>query len=186
MSSLYKLDLFRTLPTKMGQQTVLGSIITVIVLILSGYLMIYELSSSVGDTIRSELVFNDLHMKDLLIYLDVDLFHLPCEILDMRFVSQPDRQHDLHKSIIDKNGNDRVYEGQRDMDEIMEGIRNGEGCKISGTFYKHFVFNEFVILVGNPFVLAELLSNNEFNFDLSHRINNLFMGSQNLNSDLLK
>lgn len=147
------------------------------IIALSIYLVFFELNMGFNETIRSELVFADLKMQDIQVTLSLDLIKVPCEVADVRFVSRKGREHTIKRYHLPKSGVPAEMTGERPIEEIEKGIRSGEGCRISGTFFKHFVMNNFYIGFGNPQLLSVLLMRNpEFSFDLSHIIHTLLLG----------
>lgn len=144
--------------------------------VLSVYILFFELNVNFNDTIRSELVFTDLKMQDLAVTIDIEIFRVPCEVVDIRFVSRRGRDHTIVRYFSTKQGLVEM-KGERSIEEIEESLNKGEGCRLQGKFYKHFVTNNFFIVLGNPQLLAALLMRNgNFQFDLSHRINSLILG----------
>lgn len=140
------------------------------------YILFFELNVSFSDTIRSELIFTDLKMQDLAVTLDIELFRVPCEVVDIRFVSRRGRDHSILRYFSTKQGLVEMR-GERTIEEIEQSLSNGEGCRLQGKFYKHFVTNNFFIVLGNPQLLAMLLMrNSNFQFDLSHKVYSLILG----------
>ena len=141
--------------------------------------MFFELNMNLNDTIRSELVFTDLKMQDISVTIDIDLLRIPCEVLDVRFVSRRGRDHSINRFHLTANGPVEMT-GERDLEAIITSISKAEGCKLRGRFYKHFVSNSFMITLANPGLLAALMmKDTKFVFDLSHRINSLYLGETN-------
>lgn len=61
------MDMFRTAPKHLSEQTVMGSlrmfellIVCLLVVLISGYVLFEEITIQLTRTIKSELVFNDL------------------------------------------------------------------------------------------------------------------------------
>lgn len=118
-------------------------------------------------------------MEDLQVSMDIDLLKVPCDVIDLRFVSKRGKDHTIKRFRIAHDGGEigELSQG-RNIDEIEKALREKEFCKIRGTFYKHFVMNTFFITFANPQLIAMLLMrDNNFQFDLSHRINNLYLGA---------
>lgn len=101
-------------------------------------------------------------------------------MLDFRFASTGQKEHSLRKEK-QFNGTYTPYLPGRPVDEIVKGLEQGEGCRITGVFYKHFAANTFAVTLGNPFVVAEIARKKQnFDFDFSHRINSLTFGEKAL------
>lgn len=118
-------------------------------------------------------------MEDLQVSMDIDLLNVPCDLIDLRFVSKRGKDHSIKRFRMASDGSEigELVAG-RNIDEIEKSLRDKEYCKIRGTFYKHFVMNTFFITFSNPQMIAMLLMrDNNFQFDLSHRINNLYLGA---------
>lgn len=144
--------------------------------VLSVYILFFELNVNFNDTIRSELIFTDLKMQDLAVTVDIELFRVPCEVVDIRFVSKRGREHSIVRYFSTRQGLVEMR-GERSIEEIEQSLNNEEGCRLQGKFYKHFVTNNFFIVLGNPHLLATLLMrNSNFQFDLSHKIYSLVLG----------
>lgn len=66
---------------------------------------------------------------------------------------------------------------ERNYEEIVKALKDGEGCKIKGQFYKHFVSNNFYITVGNEQVAIRIQMTEGIKaYDMSHRINSFMLG----------
>lgn len=110
--------------------------------------------------------------------MDIDLIHVVCDLIDLRFVSKRGKEHTI-KRIRMANGGAELGEltAARSIEEIDESLRHREYCKVRGTFYKHFIMNTFFITFSNPQLIAMLLMREpNFQFDLSHNINSLYLG----------
>jgi hypothetical protein len=117
-------------------------------------------------------------MEDLQVTMDVDLLKVPCDLIDLRFVSKRGKEHSI-KRIRMASGGLEIEDllSGRNIEEIEKSVREKEYCKIRGTFYKHFITNTFFITFSNPQMIAMLLMrDNDFQFDLSHRINQFYLG----------
>ncbi len=66
IGKLQGLDLFRMVPSKVSEQTVMGSILTLAVVAISIYFVFFELNATVNETIKSEMVFTDLKVDYML------------------------------------------------------------------------------------------------------------------------
>lgn len=109
-------------------------------------------------------------------YLDIDLPHMPCELLDLRFLAQKDRQHSISRFHLEKDGVVEMTR-HRTYEEVLEAVKYRVGCKIKGSFYKHFVSNTFSIALGNSMYLTQLMfDEQDLEFDFSHNINSLMLG----------
>ena len=118
-------------------------------------------------------------MKDLPIYIDIDLLKMPCELMDIQFMSRRGSEHDLRRGYLKTTGEVSWMSSERTIEEIVKAVESNEGCRMLGTFNKHLIANQFYIVVGNHRVLGELLQQKpSFRIDLSHRINALLVGGQ--------
>lgn len=114
-----------------------------------------------------------------MVYIDIDLINVPCEILDLRFVSRKGREHSIIRHHITPTG-PVLMDEDRDIRHVLSALDNKQGCKIQGTFYKHFVMNSFYITLGNPPVLSRVIMERPgYMFDLSHKINDFMLGDFN-------
>mgnify|MGYP006987673509 CR=1 FL=1 len=139
------------------------------------------------DTIRSELVFIDLKLQDLPVTIDIDLLRIPCEIADIRFMSNPNREHRIERVHINPKGEYIPFSGERNIDEIVDAAKEGWGCKIKGIFYKHFLMNHFFLSYGNPMILSNVQAlYPSMPTDLSHRVNSLYLGNTDSHAYLEK
>lgn len=115
-------------------------------------------------------------MQDLKVYIDIDLEKLPCELVDMRFVARKGREHSITREHLTKDGIKPMTE-DRSVREVLEALDRKEGCKLKGTFFKHFVLNTFIITPGNPAILPFVLMERSTRvLDLSHKINDFMLG----------
>lgn len=121
-------------------------------------------------------------MKDLQISFDIDLLNAPCELLDVRYVTNHGRDNVLRSQHLEPNGSlSAVQTGNRHLEQIIDHIKNKGGCKISGTIYKHHLMDHFFILYARGFLFDKIANDvPEFRMDLSHRINQIRMGDISL------
>lgn len=191
MSSLYKLDLFRTLPTKMSEQTVLGSFLTLAVVGFFLYAMIFEFDHIFHDPVKSQIEFKDHHLKDIRIDLSIDFFRLPCEFVAVQIPSSGSHSQDFtyNRKIVHevdmglglitnfKHPVVEEHKNTRELDEILEALKKGEGCEISGSMYKNFLMNTIWFVPNNEYLAGQVSEKNKtFRMDFSHVINHLMMG----------
>jgi hypothetical protein len=115
-------------------------------------------------------------MQDLQVYIDIDIVHLPCEIIDLRFVAHRNRAHTISRYHLTPNGLVEMTQ-DRDFDEVVRAMNKKQGCKVKGGFYKHFAMNTFYITLGNPMYVSHLLLERQgVPMDFSHKINSLMLG----------
>lgn len=117
-------------------------------------------------------------MQDLMVTLDIDIFNVPCELIDLRFTSKKGRTHTVERYFLKKGVSYGIMKVQRGVKDVANALRNDEGCKIKGTFYLHFLSNKFIIGFGNTPLLLQIAAEmqDKFVMDLSHRINHLSFG----------
>jgi len=110
--------------------------------------------------------------------LDIDVFTVPCEILDLRFPSKSGaKAHTLQRYRYFPNNTFEPLPKLRELPDVIQSIKNKEGCKLKGSFYKHFLTDEFTLSFGNLLLIAHLKHDlGELSYDLSHRINYLTLG----------
>jgi hypothetical protein len=60
-----RFDFFRFTPTKFLENTVCGALLTIFFLIFTGYLVYEHVDEALGDGIKTEILFENLHMTDL-------------------------------------------------------------------------------------------------------------------------
>jgi hypothetical protein len=87
------IDLFRYTPSKFLEQTVSGSLISIAVVVFGIWLSLHEWNAVFNDELKSEVIFDNLHMQDLQVNVDVGVFNVPCEIVDLRFTSKKGKPH---------------------------------------------------------------------------------------------
>lgn len=178
-----KFDFFRYTPVRLREQTVLGALLSLAVLLIAGSFVYNQIDRSFGDGVKTELLFENLHITDIEVHIDVDLLNLPCELVDLRFTSKRGAAHSLQRSIL-RNPHEppsmhRVdpFYGDRDIETLLKAVERKEGCKISGEFHLHFISNNFFIGFGNQLLMHALSQKNpNFQPDLSHHINALTFG----------
>ena len=124
-------------------------------------------------------------MNDLMVTIDVDALKVPCELIDLRFTSKKGRQHTVSRYFLPADAapgvNPTEMTSPRGIQEVAEAMAKGEGCKIRGVFYMHFLSNHFYIGFGNHQMLAQVarINKNKFIMDLSHKVNHLSFGPDN-------
>ena len=59
------LDFFRFTPTKFIEQTITGALISLGVIALAIYLVLSEVNLVLNEEVRTEILFENLHMEDL-------------------------------------------------------------------------------------------------------------------------
>ena len=96
-------------------------------------------------------------MKDLPIYIDIDILKMPCELMDIQFMSRRGSEHDLKRGHLKSTGEITWMDRERSTEEIARAIDYNEGCRMIGTFNKHLIANQFYIVVGNLRVLGEVM-----------------------------
>ncbi len=62
IDKLKSFDMFRVLPSKVTEQTVFGSLLGLLTIIISVYLVFYEMSTSIGSSVKTELVFSNMRV----------------------------------------------------------------------------------------------------------------------------
>lgn len=120
-------------------------------------------------------------MQDLMVTMDIDVFNVPCELVDLRFTSKKGRTHTVERYFLKNGISAGVMTTQRGVTEVADAMKQLEGCKIKGTFYLHFLSNQFIVGFGNAGLLSEVSRQlqKDFVMDLSHRINHLSFGPDN-------
>lgn len=115
-------------------------------------------------------------MQDIPVYLDVDIHNLPCEVLDLRFIAHRNRAHTISRFHLKEEGPVEMTE-ERYIDEVFEAIEKKQGCKIRGSFFKHFAMNSFYITLGNPALVTQIMMQRpSLVFDMSHTVASLLLG----------
>ena len=115
-------------------------------------------------------------MQDLQVTIDIDLLRMPCDLLDLRFVAHRNREHTIERWHLTAAG-PVLMSRMRDFDEVSAALDAREGCKIRGTFFKHFVVNSFVVTVGNEPLALEIMALKRIAaYDLSHKVNSFLLG----------
>lgn len=183
---VYSLDFFRFTPSKFLEQTVLGALISLATIGFSIYLIMHEVDITLNNDIKNEILFENLHMTDLRVQMDVDMIDIPCDIVDLRFTAKRGRDHNLFRYRLKKQGNGQFVAESSPMsrpkspEEVAEALKNKDGCKIKGEFYMHFLSNNIYLGYGNPILLSRATSKlkGDFTPSLNHRINSLSFGTK--------
>lgn len=116
-------------------------------------------------------------MQDIAVTLQVDVLYMPCELIDLRFIAKPGKEQNIRRSIVTATGEAVAFYGDRNMDDIAQSLKKGEGCRVHGTFYKHFVSNAFFISLGNPFIYMAMKNQlPDLKLDFTHRIDYIILG----------
>lgn len=116
-------------------------------------------------------------MKELQVTIDIDMLKAPCELADIFYVGVQNKPHTVKKFHLYPNGTTEAFTDSRDLKGLVTAAKEGHGCKLQGSFYKHFLVSHFVVNYGNPHQLAFLTNEfPTFKLDLSHRINSLYLG----------
>ncbi len=120
--------------------------------------------------------------------MNIDLFNVPCEVVDLRFTAKAGSTHNLNRYHLKRPRDDPAtqemlfYQGNRPFDELVTASKEGEGCKIKGEFHLHFLSNNFFVGYGNPVLLNNMMSKNpNYKMSLEHRINELSFGPNRSN-----
>lgn len=190
---LYSLDLFRFTPSKFLEQTVLGALISIATVAFSIYLIMHEVDLTLNNDVKNEILFENLHMTDLRVQLDIDMIDIPCDVVDLRFTAKRGRAHSVERYRLRKDEQGEfVPEGSpmrkaQGIEEIVEAIKRKDGCKIKGEFYMHFLSNNIYLGYGNALLLSAATSRIDGPFvpSLNHRINSLTFGTK-VRSEKLK
>lgn len=111
--------------------------------------------------------------------MDIDLHRVPCDLIDMRFVTAYGRNQDIGKKKLRSDGSIETFIPSETVDEVMNSIKAKDGCKLVGTFFPHFIQPSVKIVFSLPrpdlfIILATELP--EFTVNLSHTINHLSFG----------
>ena len=132
-------------------------------------------------------------MNDLLVTIDFDMVHIPCEVVDLRFTSKRGAHHTLKRYHLQNAKEDPskhveyIFQGNRLLKDVLKAWKEGEGCKIKGGFHLHFLSNNFYVGVGNNQLLGKLLEKTKKSkISLEHRVNELSFGPNSSNNALSK
>jgi Endoplasmic Reticulum-Golgi Intermediate Compartment (ERGIC) len=88
-------DFYRYTPTKFLEQTISGAIISLCVVGFGIWLAMHEWNVIFNDKLKSEMVFDNLHLSDLQVKMDITLLNVPCDIVDLRFTSKKGKDHSV-------------------------------------------------------------------------------------------
>lgn len=186
-----KFDFFRYTPSKFLENTVFGALLTLAFLTFTGILVYHHVDEALGEGMKTEMLFENLQMTDLQVNMDIDVLHVPCEVVDLRFTAKQGSTHNLNRYhlknalIKEKEQEMYIFQGNRAFDEMMKASREGEGCKIKGEFHLHFLSNNFFVGYGNPILLNNMMAKNpNYKMTLEHRINALSFGPNGSNQAL--
>jgi len=137
---ILSLDYFKLQPSKLLEKTVSGAIISILTLLFVIWLIFTEVNSVMNGEVKSELLFENLHIDHIPVEFDIDIFGLPCEIIDLQFKSQGQYTNSVTKFDITGysepkflNGTSEhkyaSHESNRKMDEVYKAYQRGDGCK---------------------------------------------------------
>jgi len=179
---LRSMDFFRFTPSKFLEQTVFGALLSLAMIAFSIYLILHEVNNVINDEISTEILFENLHINDIELNIDIDITSIPCDITDLRFTAKRGRQHTLKRLRIVRTPNKKdtliPFEIPRDAKLVAESLKNGEGCKIVGSFYIHLLSNNFYLGFGNARLMAMARNQLGDNWvpNLNHQIHKLTFG----------
>ena len=160
------------------------------VLTLAGFLAVHEIGLLINPEVKSEIIFENLRMNDLQVYIDVDILKVPCEFVDLKFTAKKGRQHSVRRIHLFKDrreGHLTEMTELREAKDLIGPLKSGsDGCKVEGIFYMHFLSNLFNIEYGNHHLLAKTIKQAGGNIvlDLSHRVVSLKFGPSGANEEL--
>lgn len=158
------------------------------VVVLGIWLSLHEWNVVFNNELKSEIVFDNLHMQDLQVNLDIGVYNVPCEIVDLKFTSKKGKPHTVHRFDETKeqlraafSNAGTEYVAGATPEEVAKKIENGVGCRIRGTFYMHFLANHFTVGYGNHMLLSKVarimkIEKHDFVMDLSHKITEVTFG----------
>lgn len=66
MEKIKSFDMFRVLPTKATEQTVCGSLLGLLTIVVSVYLVFWEFNASFNETVKTELIFSNMQVPQQL------------------------------------------------------------------------------------------------------------------------
>lgn len=186
MNTLTALDIFRFTPKEFLLHTKTGALLTLSFFAILFIFLKQELPSVLHKPeLKSEIIFENLYIQSVPIYIDVDILNLPCEIADLKFASKRGVKVKLsrYKLIkgpeggiitIDEFKEDRGFEGTK------KAYMEKEGCKIKGFFNLHLTVNTFYLGFGNADYVTRIYTENErkTGFNLAHKINKLHFSKE--------
>jgi hypothetical protein len=184
------LDFFRFTPAKFLEQTIFGALLSLALVSFSVYLIMHEANNFLNKQVKSEILFENLHIQDLEMNIDVDLLNTPCDITDLRFTAKRGRTHTLRRYRILKDKKNKkhsieVFNGPGTVDQVVESIKNEEGCKIHGTFYIHLLSNNIYLGFGNPILMSNAIRKlKNFTPKLDHIIRKLTIGPEGVSNSM--
>ena len=182
-------DLFRYTPSKFLENTVSGALMSLAVLAFGFWLSMHEWNVVFNNELKSEVIFDNLHMQDLQVDIDISVFNVPCEIVDLRFTSKKGKQHTVTRWEEDENTlrlpfgkRGTLFQQGASAEEVATKVNNGLGCRVVGTFYMHFLANHFHVTFGNPQLLTQVnrimkKTKTDFVMDLSHKVHHVSFGA---------
>lgn len=102
-------------------------------------------------------------------------------MVDMDFISAYGRTQFVTKERRNRDGLIQDFTPVNNVGQILDLIRNEDGCKLSGTIYPHFIQPEIKILYSMPspdmfLIIASKVQG--FTFNMSHIIREISFGPQ--------
>ena len=117
-------------------------------------------------------------MKQIQMNWDIDLYRIPCELIDIMMRIPQTRSLKLTKSHIYPNGTYEQMVYFRNPSETTKAFFEGQGCKLQGTMLQSVDSNQFTIFIGYPETVTEIvLTNRQAVFNMSHKINHMSFGN---------
>lgn len=192
------MDFYRYTPAKFIEQTLFGALISLAVVVFGLWLSFHEWNVIFNDELKSEIIFDNLYMPDLPIYMDISVFNVPCEIVDLRFTSKKGKDHSVQRyeesaESLAKSYNfsfGKVFVESSDAAGVKEKMDKKIGCRIRGQFYMHFLSNHFHVGYGNLPLLQQVSmmyqkAKTTLVMDLSHKVHQITFGTYSVQNALM-
>jgi hypothetical protein len=187
MKALRNFDLFRKPLKDHIEQTFSGGLITLLSMSLMFGLFLSETQSFLTHTVKKETIIDQsLESSTVQINIDVFLPHVPCVPISL------DHQDDVNKHIMDysetlekvrvSRTGEVIQDGfQRNLNELVKAIDDGEGCQIRGFIKVAKVPGNFHISlhVGHE-LLHSLPRDYMLRLKFDHVVNHLSIGSEDI------
>lgn len=131
-----------------------------------------------NEEVKSEIIFENLHVDSIPATLDIGVWELPCEIIDLQYRNNNKYDDKIAKYHVLQSGEVSLMEKRRPVNEVYDAYKKGEGCRFQGTIHLNFLANSFMIGFSNIRFLQYCIEKDgktpALKFD--HHINSLTFG----------
>lgn len=148
------------------------------------WLFFSELNYIFNTEIRSELLFENLNTQHIPASIDIEVYNMPCEIIDlqartnMQYGNRVTKFHLIRYTDVKDKHSVVLMEKRRSIDQVYEAYQNKDGCRIEAKVYLDFLVNSFTVGFSNIGFLQYMIQKDGRPpiFNMDHKINHLSFG----------